>query len=790
MSLLLYSLTAALLLFLAHRCVRPVSRTAALVLYALPFAFVGLALVAGRIYGPVDLPYATEPLNAMRFDYGLTRLHNGVLSDVYCQMIPWRKAVQWSLAHHEWPLWNRFILSGDILAAAAQPAPYSPFTLIACLIPVAHSLTFTAAISHLVAALAAFLFARELGCREGAALVAAAGWTWCTGVAFFILWPLGLAWAFCPFIFLGVKRLVEAPSFASAALLTTGFTLMLLAGHPETVLHVVFLGAAYGVMELAIARRFWRPAIAATIAGVVALALCAIYLLPIFEAGPQTMEQPFRTEVFAKQPRGVPMTDVLARLTTDLFPYLQSRVWKLASVRPLPIDGAAVGSIILALAVFAVWRIRSSQTWFFFGTAVFGLLARAEWTPLARALVKLPLFDLALNERFSFAGSFGLAMLAALGAERLCAMERRDRAATMTLLAVLVFIAAGNAYILRAHFVDDIFLGWGRHTIAAEIAGLALATLAVAFLPRRFVVPSLLALIALQRIATAGGFYRTLEARVAYPPVPIFEPLKHAPRPFRITGHGRAFIPGTAALYELEDARGYEAMTFARYRETYPIWCEHQPVWFNRVDDLTKPFLSFLNVRYAISWDHGTPPDGWREAARQPGSVLLENTRALDRAFVPNRVRLGYDNGEASEQMAQETDFRERAWIEAPLQKQERANGPGAVTRIRDANLGYKFDVNMAEAGWVVISETAWKGWRAYLDGRRVELQVANNAFLGLYVPKGPHRVQLRYWPRSFVIGRWISFLTLLSVACAFGVRRRSRRLSAPAAGQIPELTA
>ncbi|HWS72135.1 MAG TPA: hypothetical protein VN605_08470, partial [Thermoanaerobaculia bacterium] len=98
MSFLLYTATAALLLFLAHRCVRPISRTAALVLYAFPFAFVGLALVAGRIYGPVDLPYATEPLNAMRFDYGLTRLHNGVLSDVYCQMIPWRKAVQWSLA--------------------------------------------------------------------------------------------------------------------------------------------------------------------------------------------------------------------------------------------------------------------------------------------------------------------------------------------------------------------------------------------------------------------------------------------------------------------------------------------------------------------------------------------------------------------------------------------------------------------------------------------------------------------------------------------------------------------
>lgn len=785
MTLLLYTATAALLLFLAHRGVRPLSRTAALVLYAMPFAFVGWALVSGRIYGPIDLPYATAPLEAMRASFGISRLHNGVLSDVYCQMIPWRKAVQWSLQHHEWPLWNRFILSGDILAAAAQPAAYSPFTLLACLLPVAHSLTFSAAIAHLVAALAAFLFARELGCRESAALLAAAAWTYSTGVAFLILWPVGFAWAFCPLVFLGVKRVVDAPGFASTMLLTAAFTLLLLAGHPETALHVVFLGAVYGLVELAAIgrgaaiRRLARSVAAAAVAGVVALALCAIQLLPTFEAGPQTMEQPFRLEVFAKQPRGVDPPDVLARIATDLFPYLQSRAWKLAAVHPLPFDGAAAGSIVLALALFAAIRSRSRATWFFAAAALFGLLARAEWRPLAQALVKLPLFDLALNERLSFAASFGLAMLAGLAAERLCASPVRERAATITLLATLAFIAAGNVLLLRAHVVDGAFLGWGRYTVAAEIAGLLAATLTVAFLPRRFVVASLLALIAAQRVATASGFYATLPARVAYPPVPILEPLKHAPRPFRITGHGLAFIPGTAALYELEDARGYEAMTFARYRETYPFWCEHQPVWFNRVDDLTKPFLSFLNVRYAITWDRGTTPEGWREVARQPGSILVENTRALDRAFVPRHVLLGYDGDVVLDRLAHETDFAERAWIDAAVAPQERANGPGIVTRLRDANLGYKFDAEMAADGWVVISETAWEGWRAYVDGRRVQMQRANHAFLSVFVPKGNHRVQLRYWPRSFVIGRAITFAALVAIAIAALIARWPARRAA-----------
>lgn len=252
MSLALYTLTAALLLWLAHRYVQPIPRPAAVILYVLPFAFVGYALWTGRIYGPVDLPYATEPLNWMKIQYGIGKLHNGILSDVYCQMIPWRKAVQWSLAHGEWPLWNRFILSGDILAAAAQPAVYSPFTLIACLLPVAHSLTFTAAIAHFVAGLCAYLFARELGCRPMAALIASAGWMYSTALALFILWPLAFSWAFCPLVFLGVRRVVK---MREIGVLTTSFVLLLLAGHPETALHVVVLGAIYGLAPL---QRFAR----------------------------------------------------------------------------------------------------------------------------------------------------------------------------------------------------------------------------------------------------------------------------------------------------------------------------------------------------------------------------------------------------------------------------------------------------------------------------------------------------------------------------------------------------
>ncbi len=762
MALLLYTLVAVALLALAHRFVRPLSRVAALILYLLPFVFTGEALFTSRVYGPVDLPYTTQPLNWMKEAHGIGTLHNAALSDLYGQMIPWRQAVRSSLAQGEWPLWNPFILSGDILAASAQSAPYSPFTLLALLLPVPLSLTFSAAITHLLAALCAYLFARELGCRESASLIAAGGWMCASSIAFFILWPLAAAWAWFPLVLLGVRR-------ASFAILTCAFTLLLLAGHPETALHVVFLAGAY-VLTL----RSRRAILVAIGSGLTAVALAAIFLLPILEAAPQTMEHATRVGSFASTPRGVTGDHVLARLATDLFPYLHARKWTLGA---LPVDTSAAGSIVLALAIYAIWRVRRAESWFFAGVALFGLLAHAEWTPVARALQALPLLDVALNERFSFAAAFALVLLAALGVEEL---QRRDdrRAATITLFAVLLAIAAGNFLLLRASFVSHDAMEWGRFAIAAEVGGLLLATIATFFVASKRIVPLLLGLLLIQRVLTVGGIYRIFPQSAAYPKIPIFEALRGIHEPYRIAGHGLAFIPGTSAMYGLEDVRGYQAMTFLRYRETYPLWSIHQPVWFNRVDDLTRPFLSFLNVRYAITWDRDPPPEGWREVARQRGTLLFENTRVIERVFLPRRVRIGESVTDTLAQMANETDFRERAWIEAQSPPYERENGPGHLTFTRSVK-AFSIDATMEGDGWIVVSVPAWKGWRASIDGRRVKTQFTNHAFLGIHVPAGRHRVELTYLPRGFVVGRAVSGLAvvmLVGFAALRARRRHSRR--------------
>ncbi|HEX9163037.1 MAG TPA: YfhO family protein, partial [Thermoanaerobaculia bacterium] len=283
----------------------------------------------------------------------------------------------------------------------------------------------------------------------------------------------------------------------------------------------------------------------------------------------------------------------------------------------------------------------------------------------------------------------------------------------------------------------------------------------------------LFVLVLAQRIAEEAGAYPTLPARTAYPPIPLLEPLRKDSAPFRIAGVGDSFPPGTSAMYGLQDVRGYEPMTLKRYADTYPLWCAAQPVWFNRVDDLTRPFLSLLNVRYAIASEAVSVPDSWREVRSDRGARLFENTRVLDRAFIPRTIRLGVSEADELIEMDHATDFADVAWVRAAMPAQQRDNGPGRVTTI-DHGSELLLTAEMQRAGWIILSEPSWKGWRAYVDSSRVETQIANRALLAVYVPAGKHNVRLIYRPESFVIGRAISAIALIAFAVLLARTRRT----------------
>src|SRR5207249_73450 len=83
-----------------------------------------------------------------------------------------------------------------------------------------------------------------------------------------------------------------------------------------------------------------------------------------------------------------------------------------------------------------------------------------------------------------------------------------------------------------------------------------------------------------------------------------------------------------------------------------------------------------------------------------------------------------------------------------------------SVLQMNFGNQNVETDIECAEPSLVVVSQTFYHHWKAYIDGRPVPLLRANLAFQAMVVPAGKHHLKLIYRDSNLVIGAVISVLS------------------------------
>jgi uncharacterized membrane protein YfhO len=84
------------------------------------------------------------------------------------------------------------------------------------------------------------------------------------------------------------------------------------------------------------------------------------------------------------------------------------------------------------------------------------------------------------------------------------------------------------------------------------------------------------------------------------------------------------------------------------------------------------------------------------------------------------------------------------------------APAPGPIepvqTKFRSSDqLQYTFTAN--RPGVVVVTDTFYPGWKAFIDGQPAPIIRANYMFRGVVVPAGTHSLTMRYSPETFTVG-------------------------------------
>ena len=238
-----------------------------------------------------------------------------------------------------------------------------------------------------------------------------------------------------------------------------------------------------------------------------------------------------------------------------------------------------------------------------------------------------------------------------------------------------------------------------------------------------------------------------------------------------MTGHGSNFFRGWVDVkdnmfgdvnmnYRIFNARGQD-LFIERYRKfLFLIDSQGSAGGANKL-------LSLANVKYVLSPGEIKSPE-YREVIG--GEMkMYENKNCLPRVFIVHQAKV-MKNSKILDYMAEKSfDPGKEVVLETGADLDASVPQGKFPPRSSAEVIKYEPDevyaaVRTVRDGFLVISDTFYPGWKAFVDGIKTQIYRADYVFRAVKVPAGEHIVKFIYEPLSYKIGEALTLLTLLFI--------------------------
>lgn len=748
--------------------------------------------------------------------------HDHGLNDVTRQVVAYRTLFPAGLnSTGQLPLWNPWAMGGVPWFGNPQSGVlYPPNWLYFCL-PEVVCVNWLVFFHHWWAGFGTFLLARSLGltwlsslgagiCFLGAPYLLAQT---CEG---HVSQVCLMSWM--PWLWMAYERIRTGRS-GGIPLVALVLSLAFFCDHVQELFYLVLIFSAFSVwdgwshLRDPVASTGWKIPLSWGVAGLLAMALVAVELIPIAfyhrqaaraagvtvaqashgSLGPQSFWQLLDPFAYGGPTHSFDRGSMWwGSYWESLFSFgvgpLLLAFWAVIAARGLYPRGRLICVALIAIV-------------FSFGddTPLFPLLHR--WLP-GIGMFRAPM-------RALFHATFAVSLLAAIGLEHAWRLAMGEKSVArnrgLTFFKVLV-ILAGLGLVLAWQRVGlfkpgpaDLWpqIHWCR--FFGQILAVSVPLCLLWYFPRYGGFWMALCLV-------ACGFELSLHARAATHTVPLKSWRQSNPILDRIApdlGDGRLLAPQLlvsdreAWQRQVAKVEAYEPVPIARWGEFLAAVCPtvdpaqtltgFQP---QKLASYRKPLLDLLGVKFAAVPGHETvAPAGWtieeqgllpEETALRGTSprfikyTLLRNQTPLPRAWLSYKIESVGTSKEAFNALKQ-LDAHQRVVVEGSLPQPIATTG-GSVAHVQMRRHGPQkivTNVEHQQAGLLVVSELRQPGWKATVDGQPAAIYPTNFAFQGVFVPEGHHEVELTYTPPGMQLGGAISivagFLWLLSMMRMWG---------------------
>ena len=259
----------------------------------------------------------------------------------------------------------------------------------------------------------------------------------------------------------------------------------------------------------------------------------------------------------------------------------------------------------------------------------------------------------------------------------------------------------------------------------------------------------------------------TMDQTQVYPTTESIEFLRQQPGIFRVAGLYLALMPNSGMVFDLSDARGYDAVVPWRQATLLDhVEGATRVGHYSLLRSANSRLLDLMNVQYMVT---DRELDGrWELVFAESDSAIrvYHNRHVLPRAFIVYQAEYAANPDAALARLLEETfDLRTQVILEGatPDLIADVLPKTGQARIVRYEPERVVIETNTPTDGFLVLTDTYMPGWQVQVGGQPTELYIADYAFRAVRVPAGQHRVEFAYAPSSFSVG---AALSLAAAVC------------------------
>jgi hypothetical protein len=237
---------------------------------------------------------------------------------------------------------------------------------------------------------------------------------------------------------------------------------------------------------------------------------------------------------------------------------------------------------------------------------------------------------------------------------------------------------------------------------------------------------------------------------------------------FDLESSKRVFPPNILSLYHVSTITGYDGITARTVSRILDASF--------RPHSIDTRLLGILNVKYVLT-NKGRKIEN-RELVKIDSTAIdiYQNLQWKPRAFFRNKYEMVRDE-EAILQRMQDSSYDGSVVLlsEQPsVSIDTSVEATALVSFEKIGNNELRLRVKTDHAGFLVISDTYYPGWKVWVNSLEGRVYRANYAMRAVCVPAGKSVVDFSFDPVSFKIGLWTSLACLL--VCPLGIGQYVKR--------------